>query len=123
MNLTPSHTTPTRRQDDWETQEGENEEEGFRATLTNDVPLMQVRNRTPTKAFPARSRACLELTLRTLSQFCPYDSSMLYPKEDKKAKQLMYACKLCSYSEKVRKQTIDDAPSALALSGASPPSC
>mmetsp|Transcript_16765 Transcript_16765/g.33450 ORF Transcript_16765/g.33450 Transcript_16765/m.33450 type:complete len:140 (+) Transcript_16765:70-489(+) len=60
-------------EDDWETQEGENEGEGFRATLSNKVPLMQ---------------------------FCPYDSSMLYPKEDKKTKQLMYACKLCTYSEK-----------------------
>ena len=34
-----------------------------------------------------------------LMRFCPHDSSMLYPKEDKRAKQLLYACRLCRYTE------------------------
>ena len=34
-----------------------------------------------------------------LMRFCPHDSSMLYPKENKRSKQLMYACKLCHYTE------------------------
>mmetsp|Transcript_4804 Transcript_4804/g.9638 ORF Transcript_4804/g.9638 Transcript_4804/m.9638 type:complete len:151 (+) Transcript_4804:56-508(+) len=33
-----------------------------------------------------------------LMQFCPYDSSMLCPKEDKKSKKLTYACRLCNYT-------------------------
>jgi len=36
-----------------------------------------------------------------LMKFCPHDSSMLYPKEDKRTKTLRYACGLrhCQYSE------------------------
>lgn len=34
-----------------------------------------------------------------LMRFCPHDSSMLYPQEDKRAKQLLYACRLCRYTE------------------------
>jgi DNA-directed RNA polymerase II subunit RPB9 len=34
-----------------------------------------------------------------LMRFCPHDSSMLYPQEDKRARQLMYACRLCRYTE------------------------
>lgn len=32
-------------------------------------------------------------------RFCPHDSSMLYPQEDKSTKTLRYACKLCRYNE------------------------
>lgn len=34
-----------------------------------------------------------------LMRFCPHDSSMLYPQEDKRSKQLKYSCRLCRYSE------------------------
>mmetsp|Transcript_27189 Transcript_27189/g.49424 ORF Transcript_27189/g.49424 Transcript_27189/m.49424 type:complete len:161 (-) Transcript_27189:250-732(-) len=34
-----------------------------------------------------------------LMRFCPHDSSMLYPKEDKRSKTLRYACRICRYSE------------------------
>lgn len=34
-----------------------------------------------------------------LMRFCPHDSSMLYPKEDKRNRALRYACRLCRYSE------------------------
>jgi len=34
-----------------------------------------------------------------LMRFCPHDSSMLYPKEEKRNQQLRYACRLCPYSE------------------------
>lgn len=34
-----------------------------------------------------------------LMRFCPHDSSMLYPKEDRQMKRLLYACKLCHYTE------------------------
>mmetsp|Transcript_29074 Transcript_29074/g.40717 ORF Transcript_29074/g.40717 Transcript_29074/m.40717 type:complete len:167 (-) Transcript_29074:153-653(-) len=34
-----------------------------------------------------------------LMRFCPHDSSMLYPQEDKRNKLLKYACRLCRYSE------------------------
>jgi hypothetical protein len=34
-----------------------------------------------------------------LMRFCPHDSSMLYPQENKREKVLQYACRLCRYSE------------------------
>lgn len=34
-----------------------------------------------------------------LMRFCPHDSSMLYPKEDRRTKTLKYACGLCRYNE------------------------
>mmetsp|Transcript_17853 Transcript_17853/g.26436 ORF Transcript_17853/g.26436 Transcript_17853/m.26436 type:complete len:175 (-) Transcript_17853:2202-2726(-) len=34
-----------------------------------------------------------------LMRFCPHDSSILYPQEDKVNKQLRYACRRCRYSE------------------------
>lgn len=34
-----------------------------------------------------------------LMRFCPRDSSMLYPKENKSTRTLHYACRLCQYSE------------------------
>jgi len=34
-----------------------------------------------------------------LMRFCPHDSSMLYPQEDKRNKILQYACRLCRYTE------------------------
>ena len=34
-----------------------------------------------------------------LMRFCPHDSSMLYPKEDKRNRRLTYACRLCRYTE------------------------
>lgn len=34
-----------------------------------------------------------------LMRFCPHDSSMLYPQEDKREKKLLYACRLCRYTE------------------------
>ena len=41
-----------------------------------------------------------------LMRFCPHDSSMLYPKENKRSKQLMYACKLCHYTEEAAGQPL-----------------
>ena len=35
-----------------------------------------------------------------LMRFCPHDSSMLYPKEDHNNKQLLYAYRLCQYTER-----------------------
>ena len=37
-----------------------------------------------------------------LMKFCPHDSSMLYPQEQKAARTLRYACRLCRYSEEAR---------------------
>jgi DNA-directed RNA polymerase II subunit RPB9 len=34
-----------------------------------------------------------------LMRFCPHDSSMLYPQEDKRTRTLRYACRLCRYTE------------------------
>jgi len=34
-----------------------------------------------------------------LMRFCPHDSSMLYPQEDKRNRNLLYACRLCRYTE------------------------
>ena len=34
-----------------------------------------------------------------LMRFCPHDSSMLYPQEDKQDKKLLYGCRLCRYTE------------------------
>mmetsp|Transcript_5503 Transcript_5503/g.9087 ORF Transcript_5503/g.9087 Transcript_5503/m.9087 type:complete len:164 (+) Transcript_5503:178-669(+) len=34
-----------------------------------------------------------------LMRFCPHDSSMLYPQEDKHTRSLRYACRLCRYTE------------------------
>uniref|UniRef100_A0A7S3L5D0 TFIIS-type domain-containing protein n=1 Tax=Amphora coffeiformis TaxID=265554 RepID=A0A7S3L5D0_9STRA len=41
-----------------------------------------------------------------LMRFCPHDSSMLYPQEDKRMKQLMYACRLCRYTEEAAGQPL-----------------
>lgn len=37
-----------------------------------------------------------------LMKFCPHDSSMLYPQEQKSSRTLRYACRLCRYSEEAR---------------------
>lgn len=34
-----------------------------------------------------------------LMRFCPNDSSMLYPEENKRTRSLLYACRLCRYTE------------------------
>mmetsp|Transcript_10452 Transcript_10452/g.22336 ORF Transcript_10452/g.22336 Transcript_10452/m.22336 type:complete len:183 (-) Transcript_10452:1421-1969(-) len=34
-----------------------------------------------------------------LMRFCPHDSSMLYPKENRAERKLVYACRLCRYYE------------------------
>mmetsp|Transcript_5279 Transcript_5279/g.11549 ORF Transcript_5279/g.11549 Transcript_5279/m.11549 type:complete len:162 (-) Transcript_5279:490-975(-) len=34
-----------------------------------------------------------------LMRFCPHDSSMLYPKENRAEQKLLYACRLCRYTE------------------------
>ena len=34
-----------------------------------------------------------------LMRFCPHDSSMLYPQENKRERILQYACRLCRYTE------------------------
>lgn len=34
-----------------------------------------------------------------LMRFCPHDSSMLYPQENRQSKTLQYACRLCEYNE------------------------
>jgi RNA polymerases M/15 Kd subunit len=34
-----------------------------------------------------------------LMRFCPHDSSMLYPQENKRERMLQYACRLCRYTE------------------------
>jgi DNA-directed RNA polymerase II subunit RPB9 len=34
-----------------------------------------------------------------LMRFCPHDSSMLYPQENRQTKTLQYACRLCEYNE------------------------
>lgn len=41
-----------------------------------------------------------------LMRFCPHDSSMLYPQEDKRAKILLYACRLCRYTEEAAGQPL-----------------
>ena len=37
-----------------------------------------------------------------LMKFCPHDSSMLYPQEQKSTRTLRYSCRLCRYSEDAR---------------------
>ena len=41
-----------------------------------------------------------------LMRFCPHDSSMLYPQEDRRLKQLMYACRLCRHTEEAPGQPL-----------------
>jgi len=41
-----------------------------------------------------------------LMRFCPHDSSMLYPKESRSEKKLLYACRLCRYTEYSQGQLI-----------------
>jgi DNA-directed RNA polymerase II subunit RPB9 len=41
-----------------------------------------------------------------LMRFCPHDSSMLYPQEDKRNKILQYACRLCRYVESAPDQPL-----------------
>ena len=41
-----------------------------------------------------------------LMRFCPHDSSMLYPHENKESKTLEFACKLCQYTEPSRGQLL-----------------
>lgn len=41
-----------------------------------------------------------------LMKFCPHDSSMLYPKEDKRNQKLVYACRLCRYAEEANHSII-----------------
>mmetsp|Transcript_17566 Transcript_17566/g.35277 ORF Transcript_17566/g.35277 Transcript_17566/m.35277 type:complete len:189 (-) Transcript_17566:761-1327(-) len=37
-----------------------------------------------------------------LMKFCPHDSSMLYPQEQKSTRTLHYSCRLCRYTEDAR---------------------
>lgn len=41
-----------------------------------------------------------------LMRFCPNDSSMLYPREDKREKRLMYGCRLCRHVEDASDQPL-----------------
>jgi DNA-directed RNA polymerase II subunit RPB9 len=41
-----------------------------------------------------------------LMRFCPHDSSMLYPQENKRERQLQYACRLCRYTEQAPDQPL-----------------
>ncbi|EJK77090.1 hypothetical protein THAOC_01103 [Thalassiosira oceanica] len=41
-----------------------------------------------------------------LMRFCPHDSSMLYPKENPSERKLVYACRLCRYTEYAAGQLI-----------------
>mmetsp|Transcript_23091 Transcript_23091/g.32979 ORF Transcript_23091/g.32979 Transcript_23091/m.32979 type:complete len:169 (+) Transcript_23091:78-584(+) len=41
-----------------------------------------------------------------LMRFCPHDSSMLYPKENRSERKLHYACRLCKYTEPANGQLI-----------------
>jgi DNA-directed RNA polymerase II subunit RPB9 len=64
----------------WQQQEEEDEEEDILAGMDDDES-------------PQHSSETL------LMKFCPHDSSMLYPQEDKRTKSLQYACRLCRYNE------------------------
>jgi len=41
---------------------------------------------------------CTQEAGALLMKFCPHDSSMLYPKEDKATRTLHYACRRCNFS-------------------------
>ena len=41
-----------------------------------------------------------------LMRFCPNDSAMLYPREDKRNKKLMYGCRLCNHLEDASDQPL-----------------
>mmetsp|Transcript_34620 Transcript_34620/g.72041 ORF Transcript_34620/g.72041 Transcript_34620/m.72041 type:complete len:158 (-) Transcript_34620:277-750(-) len=41
-----------------------------------------------------------------LMRFCPNDSSMLYPRENKREKRLMYGCRLCRHVEDANDQPL-----------------
>jgi len=41
-----------------------------------------------------------------LMRFCPHDSSMLYPQEDKRSRTLRYSCRLCRYTEEATQSLI-----------------
>mmetsp|Transcript_13510 Transcript_13510/g.20572 ORF Transcript_13510/g.20572 Transcript_13510/m.20572 type:complete len:158 (-) Transcript_13510:188-661(-) len=41
-----------------------------------------------------------------LMKFCPHDSSMLYPQENKRSRTLRYACRLCRYTEEATNNLI-----------------
>lgn len=66
-------------QDEEEQEEEEEEEEDL---------LADFEDSSPTHAADA-----------LLMRFCPHDSSMLYPQEDKRQRSLRYACRLCRYTE------------------------
>ena len=43
---------------------------------------------------------------RLLMRFCPNDSAMLYPRENKREKKLMYGCRLCQHLEDASNQPL-----------------
>lgn len=53
-------------------------------------------------AAAAAGGAAVDNTKVLLMKFCPHDSSMLYPQEQKSTRTLRYACRLCRYSEEAR---------------------
>ena len=52
---------------------------------------------TQTSATTTPSTNAAQISKVPLMKFCPYDSSMLYPREVVSSKRLAYGCKLCDY--------------------------
>mmetsp|Transcript_4456 Transcript_4456/g.10799 ORF Transcript_4456/g.10799 Transcript_4456/m.10799 type:complete len:161 (-) Transcript_4456:41-523(-) len=88
-------------QADWEEQQHENEPEAQHQGLDDDdddeeediLDMGEDDN-------PTNDKESL------LMRFCPHDSSMLYPQEDKRNRKLQYACRLCRYTEHAEDQPL-----------------
>ncbi|KAF2144137.1 uncharacterized protein K452DRAFT_285365 [Aplosporella prunicola CBS 121167] len=50
-------------------------------------------------ASPAPSDGANERSKKVMFRFCAECSNLLYPKEDESTRQLMFACRTCSYSQ------------------------
>eukprot|EP00339_Tiarina_fusa_P030335 CAMPEP_0117025870 /NCGR_PEP_ID=MMETSP0472-20121206/19066_1 /TAXON_ID=693140 ORGANISM="Tiarina fusus, Strain LIS" /NCGR_SAMPLE_ID=MMETSP0472 /ASSEMBLY_ACC=CAM_ASM_000603 /LENGTH=153 /DNA_ID=CAMNT_0004732703 /DNA_START=87 /DNA_END=548 /DNA_ORIENTATION=+ len=74
-------------EEDWAGQE-EQEEEEAQAEYEEEEDILDVGDEVETNDRDA-----------LLMRFCPHDSSMLYPQEDKRNRMLQYACRLCRYTE------------------------
>jgi len=81
---------------DWEgQQQAENEPEGQnqQALVDDDEDEEDILDMGSDEGQKTNDKESL------LMRFCPHDSSMLYPQEDKRNRNLQYACRLCRYTE------------------------
>mmetsp|Transcript_29379 Transcript_29379/g.33803 ORF Transcript_29379/g.33803 Transcript_29379/m.33803 type:complete len:175 (+) Transcript_29379:53-577(+) len=87
---------PVNVDDDWEDDTPQEEETQYETQppeiLNGDIEHIDAEQQIP----QAGSKAGRD---QLLMRFCPHDSSMLYPKEDRRTMTLRHACRLCPYTE------------------------